>query len=119
MGRGEILGMMFKEGMAFGGTFNGNPLSLAASLATLTELAQDGGEPLKQANKRGEEIMRGIQAAAYKHDLPLLVTGFGTAFALHFTQRSNCATIAMCWKMTRRHCSVPGRDPGGRARPGA
>ena len=32
--------------------------------------------------------MRGIQAAAYKHDLPLLVTGFGTAFALHFTRRS-------------------------------
>ncbi len=32
--------------------------------------------------------MRGIQAAAYRHGLPLLVTGFGTAFALHFTQRS-------------------------------
>ncbi len=84
----EILEMMFKEGVAFGGTFNGNPLSLAASLATLTELAQAGGEPLKQANKRGEEIMRGIQAAGYKHSLPLLVTGFGTAFALHFTERS-------------------------------
>jgi glutamate-1-semialdehyde 2,1-aminomutase len=88
VGRSEILEMMFKEGVAFGGTFNGNPLSLAASLATLTELAQAGGEPLRQANKRGEEIMRGIQAAAYKHSLPLLVTGFGTAFALHFTQRS-------------------------------
>jgi glutamate-1-semialdehyde 2,1-aminomutase len=88
VGRCEILEMMFKAGVAFGGTFNGNPLSLAASLATLTELAQAGGEPLKQANKRGEEIMRGIQAAGYKHSLPLLVTGFGTAFALHFTERS-------------------------------
>jgi glutamate-1-semialdehyde 2,1-aminomutase len=88
VGRGEILEMMFTEGVAFGGTFNGNPLSLAAAFATLTELAQADGEPLKQANKRGEEIMRGIQAAAYKHGLPLLVTGFGTAFALHFTQRS-------------------------------
>jgi glutamate-1-semialdehyde 2,1-aminomutase len=88
VGRGEILEMMFTGGVAFGGTFNGNPLSLAAALATLTELAQAGGEPLKQANKRGEEIMRGIQAAAYKHGLPLLVTGFGTAFALHFTGRS-------------------------------
>jgi glutamate-1-semialdehyde 2,1-aminomutase len=88
VGRSEILEMMFKEGVAFGGTFNGNPLSLAAALATLTELAQADGEPLKQANKTGEEIMRGIQAAAYKHGLPLLVTGFGTAFALHFTERS-------------------------------
>jgi glutamate-1-semialdehyde 2,1-aminomutase len=88
VGRREILEMMFKEGVAFGGTFNGNPLSLAAALATVTELSQAGGEPLKQANKRGEEIMRGIQAAAYKHSLPLLVTGFGTAFALHFTERS-------------------------------
>ncbi len=24
----------------------------------------------------------------YKHSLPLLVTGFGTSFALHFTERS-------------------------------
>ena len=88
VGRSEILEMMFKEGVAFGGTFNGNPLSLAAALATLTELAQADGEPLKQANRTGEEIMRGIQAAAYKHSLPLLVTGFGTAFALHFTEHS-------------------------------
>ena len=87
VGRRDILEMMFKEGVAFGGTFNGNPISLAAARATLTELAQADGEPLKQANRTGEEIMRGIQAAAYKHGLPLLVTGFGTAFALHFTKR--------------------------------
>jgi len=87
VGRSEILEMMFKEGVAFGGTFNGNPLSLAAALATLTELALSDGEVLKEANKLGEKIMRGIQAAAYRHGLPLLVTGFGTAFALHFTER--------------------------------
>jgi glutamate-1-semialdehyde 2,1-aminomutase len=74
--------------VAFGGTFNGNPMSLAAALATITELAQAGGEPLQGANRTGAEIMRGIQAAAYKHGVPLLVTGFGTSFALHFTERS-------------------------------
>jgi glutamate-1-semialdehyde 2,1-aminomutase len=87
-GRAEILEMMFKEGVTFGGTFNGNPLSLAGALATLTELAQGEGPPLKRANQTGEEIMRGIRAAAHKHGVPLLVTGFGAAFALHFTRRS-------------------------------
>jgi glutamate-1-semialdehyde 2,1-aminomutase len=88
VGRREVLEMMFTNGVAFGGTFNGNPMSLAAALATITELAQAGGEPLQGANRTGAEIMRGIQAAAYKHGVPLLVTGFGTSFALHFTQRS-------------------------------
>jgi glutamate-1-semialdehyde 2,1-aminomutase len=84
-GRSEILDMMFEEGVVFGGTFNGNPLSLAAALTTITELGVDDGEPLKRANRLGDTIMADIQSAAYKHGLPVLVTGFGTAFALHFT----------------------------------
>ena len=87
VGRRDILEMMFTQGVAFGGTFNGNPISLAAALATLTELAQGGGRPLKNAIAIGEQIMHGIQAAAHRHGVPLLITGFGTAFALHFTRR--------------------------------
>jgi glutamate-1-semialdehyde 2,1-aminomutase len=85
VGRREIMETMFTHGVSFGGTFNGNPLSLAAALATLTELARDEGRPLRRANQTGEHIMQGIRAAAQKHGIPLLVTGFGAAFALHFT----------------------------------
>jgi glutamate-1-semialdehyde 2,1-aminomutase len=86
VGRRDIMETMFTRGVSFGGTFNGNPLSLAAALATLTELSRDDGQPLKNANAIGEQVMQGIRAAAKKHRIRLLVTGFGAAFALHFTQ---------------------------------
>jgi glutamate-1-semialdehyde 2,1-aminomutase len=87
-GRGEILDRMFTGGVAFGGTFNGNPLSLAAANATLTELARDKGALLAQANRLGRDLMDGLREAAGKHGLPLQLTGFGAAFSLHFTTRT-------------------------------
>ena len=87
-GRGEILDQMFTGGVAFGGTFNGNPLSLAAARATLTELARDDGALLAQANRLGIDLMNGLCEAAHKHGLPLQLTGFGAAFALHFNART-------------------------------
>ena len=84
-GRREIMELMFGGGVSFGGTFNGNPLSLAAAAATIGELSKGGGEPLAGARRTGESLMAGIRAVAARRGIPLLVTGFGTAFALHFT----------------------------------
>jgi glutamate-1-semialdehyde 2,1-aminomutase len=86
-GREDVMRMMFGGGVAFGGTFNGNPMSLAAADAALDELAKDGGALLKGANARGVRLMEGIRALAAKGRLQLLVSGFGCAFALHFTAR--------------------------------
>jgi glutamate-1-semialdehyde 2,1-aminomutase len=87
-GREDILRLMFGGGVAFGGTFNGNPMSLAAADAALSELARDGGAPLQAANARGERLMEGIRGIAEKRGAKLLVSGFGCAFALHFTEKS-------------------------------
>jgi glutamate-1-semialdehyde 2,1-aminomutase len=87
-GRREILEQMFGGGVSFGGTFNGNPMSLAAAHATLTELARDGGAPLAQANERGRKLMDGLNAMGRRRDLGLRVTGFGAAMSLHFTRRT-------------------------------
>ena len=62
-GRREILELMFTGGVSFGGTFNGNPLSLAAGVTTIQELVRDGGEPLRTANRTGEELIEGIRQA--------------------------------------------------------
>lgn len=83
-GRQEILELMFTGGVSFGGTFNGNPLSLAAGVTTIQELVRDGGEPLRTANRTGEKLMEGIRQAGHRYKLPLLVNGFGAAFAVHF-----------------------------------
>ncbi len=86
-GRGEILDRMFTGGVAFGGTFNGNPLSLAAANATLSELDRGNSALLQQANQLGRDLMNGLRDASRKHGLPLQLTGFGTAFSMHFTAR--------------------------------
>ena len=87
-GRAPIMEQLYGAGVAFGGTFNGNPISLAVADATLDELAQDGGAPLQRANRLGETLMAGIRGLAARHGLPVVITGFGTAFSLHFTQRA-------------------------------
>ena len=87
-GRREVLEQLHGAGVAFGGTFNGNPFSLAIADATLQELARDEGAALVQANRSGQALMEGIRGLARRHGLPVLVTGFGAAFTVHFTARS-------------------------------
>jgi glutamate-1-semialdehyde 2,1-aminomutase len=83
-GRQDILELMFTGGVSFGGTFNGNPLSLAAGVTTIEELVGNDGEALRAANRTGDSLKEGIRQAGRRHGLPLLVNGFGTAFAVHF-----------------------------------
>jgi glutamate-1-semialdehyde 2,1-aminomutase len=86
-GRRDILELLFTGGVSFGGTFNGNPVSLAGAHAALTEIGRDGGEVLRHANRIGEKLIEGVRKIAAGRGLPLLVSGFGAAFALHFTKR--------------------------------
>lgn len=83
-GRREIL-MQLYDGVAFGGSFNGNPVSLASARATLTELERDNGAALAHADRMGRRLIDGIRRMAR---VPLLVSGFGAAFAIHFTTKS-------------------------------
>ena len=73
--------------VSFGGTFNGNPVSLAAARANLDELSRDDGALLKEANRLGGRLMDGIAKLASQHSIALLVSGFGAAFSVHFTSR--------------------------------
>lgn len=88
-GRREIVELMAGGGVSFGGTFNGNPVSLAAAAATLEELARDNGIALAEANRRGRVLMEGIGAAAARRGMSVLPSGFGSAFAVHFTARTH------------------------------
>lgn len=90
-GRADIMEGML-NGAVYGGTFNGNPLAMAAAKATLEVLAEDDGAALKQANRIGELIQDGIRESARRHGVPLVITGFGAAFSLHFTSRTSIDT---------------------------
>lgn len=87
-GRRDIMEMMLTGGVAYGGTFNGNPMSMGAAKATLDVLAENGGAALNNANRIGGMIRQGIQEEAENIGIPLTITGFGTAFSLHFGKNS-------------------------------
>jgi glutamate-1-semialdehyde 2,1-aminomutase len=88
-GSKEIMELILHGGVSFGGTFNGNPLALAAARATLAELSVEGGKPLVHANHLGKQLMNHFRDAAREHGVPLIVCGFGAAFAIHFTGRKD------------------------------
>jgi glutamate-1-semialdehyde 2,1-aminomutase len=104
-GRREILLQMF-DGVSFGGSFNGNPVSLASAHATLTELSRDGGAALAHSHAMGRVLIQGIRGIVRERGLPVLVTGFDNAIAIHFTEKSELRdyrdTLADDQEMLRR-----------------
>lgn len=86
-GRRDVMEGML-SGVAFGGTFNGNPMAMAAAQATLDVLAAGNGAALAHANRIGELLKDGIRECARQAGIALTITGFGAAFSLHFTSRT-------------------------------
>jgi glutamate-1-semialdehyde 2,1-aminomutase len=69
--------------VTFGGTFNGNPVSVAAANATLDHLREHRGL-YPAVNARGDRLRREVSARAAAHGLPLTGLGEGSIFAFRF-----------------------------------
>src|SRR5207248_2868555 len=67
-----------------GGTYNGNPLGMAAGVAALGELTPEVYEEL---DSKGERVRSGLREAFESNDVAAQVTGVGSLFAVHFTDR--------------------------------
>lgn len=63
------------------GTFNANPVTMAAGLATLREIDAD---TIGYVNRLGERFAAGVRRIAERQRLPLQVTGAGSLRNLHF-----------------------------------
>ena len=87
-GKREIMDLIPEKRVVHAGTFNGNPISLAAASATLTVLNARGGAALKAIRKLGERLIEGIRELATEARIPLLINGVGSAFHLSFTERA-------------------------------
>jgi glutamate-1-semialdehyde 2,1-aminomutase len=86
-GRADVMELLDprREGsVAQGGTYNGNPLGMAAGLAAMTELTPDVYEELNRKGERVAELLREVFAS---HEVPVQVNAVGSLFALHFTDR--------------------------------
>jgi glutamate-1-semialdehyde 2,1-aminomutase len=65
-----------------GGTFNNNVLAMAAGLEALTKVLDEKASAT--LNARGDRLREGLAAAAARQDLPVVATGVGSIFGLHF-----------------------------------
>jgi len=68
------------------GTFNGNPIAMAAAEATLEVLLDPSEDVYGRMHRLGSRLLQGLQALP-SSDLPILVQGVPTCFHLLFTSQ--------------------------------
>ena len=80
----ELLDPRRKPNLAQGGTYNGNPLGMAAGLAAMTELTPDVYADL---NRKGARVCEQLTEVLATHGVRAQVNGVGSLFAIHFTDQ--------------------------------
>ncbi len=79
----ELLDPRRQPNLAQGGTYNGNPLGMAAGLAAMTELTPDVYDEL---NRKGARVAEHLSEVFASHQVAVQVNRVGSLFALHFTE---------------------------------
>jgi glutamate-1-semialdehyde 2,1-aminomutase len=92
-GKSEIMSRLAPSGPVYqAGTLSGNPLAMAAGIATLTELLRPGAfEPLI-ANTSA--LLNGITAAAREAGVPFTTAQAGSMFGLFFSRSQKVRSYA-------------------------
>jgi glutamate-1-semialdehyde 2,1-aminomutase len=86
-GRADVMRLLDprrSENLAQGGTYNGNPLGMAAGLATMTELTPD---VYRELNRKGSQVADLLTEVFASHGVKAQVNCAGSLFAIHFTDR--------------------------------
>jgi glutamate-1-semialdehyde 2,1-aminomutase len=83
-GRAEIMDQVMPEGPVFqAGTLSGNPLAMAAGLATLQELRDH--PPYQALERRGSRLAEGLRKAGEAAQVPVQVNHVGSMWTLFFS----------------------------------
>ncbi|MCL9685011.1 glutamate-1-semialdehyde 2,1-aminomutase [Legionella maioricensis] len=95
-GKAEIMSFLAPEGPVYqAGTLSGNPLAMAAGLATLQEIEKD--EFFADLSKTTHSLTQALAAVAETLNIPLFTASMGGMFGFCFTDKqsvSNYAEIA-------------------------
>jgi glutamate-1-semialdehyde 2,1-aminomutase len=95
-GRADVMDLTHRQGVLHGGTYNGHPLGMAATVATLTELRK--GDGYAQMDQRGRRLMDSIAGLLRNHQITACVQGFPTIFHVAF----GTSEAAQNYRGTRR-----------------
>jgi glutamate-1-semialdehyde 2,1-aminomutase len=86
-GRADIMGQLAPEGPVYqAGTLSGNPVSLAAGLATLKEISRPGF--FEGLTAKTSKLAEGIAERARRAGVPLAVQSVGGMFGIFFTDEN-------------------------------
>ncbi|MFH7566307.1 glutamate-1-semialdehyde 2,1-aminomutase [Oceanimonas smirnovii] len=87
-GRRDVMEHLAPTGPVYqAGTLSGNPVAMAAGLATLNAIGKPGVyEALEQ---KTQALVEGMQAAADKHGIAFTTTRVGAMFGFFFTEEKN------------------------------
>ena len=83
-GRSDFMQWIANGKVLHAGTLNGNPLSLAAAVATIRVLAENGGEIYQGLRARAVRLRAGLAATLSKAGLPVITSGDGPVFQVSF-----------------------------------
>jgi glutamate-1-semialdehyde 2,1-aminomutase len=93
----DFFDMIYPPGpMVHFGTYNGNPVSVAASLACLTKVMTD--DVYKRIDKLGQRLKIGMEDSIKRHGVRAVVSGTGGMFTVFFldkTPRNYRETLSM------------------------
>jgi len=91
-GKREIMEHIAPLGPVYqAGTLSGNPVAMAAGLATLNIISQPGF--YETLTEQTEKLAKGLEARAAKANIPLTTNQAGAMFGFFFTEEKNISTF--------------------------
>lgn len=92
-GKKEIMDFIAPVGPVYqAGTLSGNPIAMAAGLASLNELCQ--GDKHQQLSEATEKLAMGFKAAAERNGVSLSINYVGAMFGFFFTEEDRITSFA-------------------------
>mgnify|MGYP003305457707 FL=1 len=92
-GRAEIMAHLAPQGAVYqAGTLSGNPLAMAAGIATLQQVLEVGF--YERLGERLDRLIEGLRSVASDTDTPFTTNHVGTMFGLFFTEADTVSSFA-------------------------
>ena len=108
-GKAEIMDYLAPLGPVYqAGTLSGNPLAMAAGIASLKLLRES--MPYEKLEQRGNQLAQGVAEIAREHSIPLQVPQVGSMYCLFFSENPVCnyedalSSDAEIFKKLFQHC---------------
>jgi len=89
VGKAEVMDLISSGQVVHAGTYNSNPVVIAAGLATLQTLSGDREAVYSRLNRLGGRLRQGLEDRLRRAEVPALVGGLGPVVQVSLTERES------------------------------